>query len=122
MSETTWSAGICSFIRKRGVMVRPLTGNVFDPIGWPDKLLIIPGYGLKMVEFKGETTKIEDHQKQVIAKIHNTCPGSVVICRKYHNGGVFLHPIRPHTELFRYEQTKQFLSYLLKACQLLEEE
>src|SRR5690606_35186926 len=89
-----WTGKICTYLRSKGAQIRSLTGNVMDAEGWPDRLIVIKGLSV-MVEFKGPRTQIRPIQRVTLRRIHQLCPGSVLIARQIASdklGGYVLHP------------------------------
>lgn len=122
--ETKWSSELMKYIKEtNGAMVRPLTGNQYDPNGWPDKLIVL-STGMFLVEFKGPKTTVTPGQKEVLKNLHKRQPSQVLICRQEEKGGCFYRPGEENGKwkeisLCSFKTKENFLSALLYAANLI---
>lgn len=94
MAEIEFTKQVMSALRKRGVKVRTLSGNLYSEAGWPDRLLWAFGE-IYLVEFKGVSTKVEPHQKMVLRDLHHRNKGRVFVAREQvlRPFGIIEHPV-----------------------------
>lgn len=68
MGECSWTRKVCETLRGQNALVYPLVGNAFAPAGWPDRY-VAHRYWNGFLEFKGDNTKVELHQQDVICEL-----------------------------------------------------
>lgn len=64
MSESTRTRELCRYIEiNRQAMVLPIIGGPWMPVGWPDRLFVLPGLHI-WVEFKIGSGTLKPRQKE----------------------------------------------------------
>jgi hypothetical protein len=79
--EMSFKAECVRAMRAQGALCYPMVAGIHSPAGWPD-VLVVSGRWVGLVEFKGETTKVEPIQLKVIWDLNQTHPWSACIVRQ----------------------------------------